>query len=83
MTLSISLSRKAEAKLKKRAAAEGKDPVAYASNLLEQAVTRPSLQELLTPSQSQFGKTGKTREQVMDMGRRIVDRVRGHKGVRR
>jgi len=80
MTLSISLSRKAEAKLKKRAAAEGKDPTTYASDLLEQAVTRPSLQELLAPSQAEFAKTGKTKEQVMEMGRRIVNRVRGAKG---
>lgn len=80
MTLSVSLSRKAEAKLKKQAAAEGKDPTAYASDLLEQAVTHPSLQELLGPSQAEFAKTGKTRRQVMRMGRRIVDRVRGAKG---
>ena len=82
MALSVSLSPKAEAKLKERAAAEGKDPTAYASDLLEQAVTRPSLQELLAPSQAQFAKTGKTREQVMEIGRRIVDRVRGAKGKR-
>jgi hypothetical protein len=82
MTLSISLSRKAEAKLKARAAAQGKDPTAYASDLLEQAVTRPSLAELLAPSQAQFTRTGKTRAQIMEMGRRIVDRVRSAKGER-
>jgi hypothetical protein len=80
MTLSISLSSKAEAKLKERAAAEGKDPTAYASDLLEQAVTRPSLAELLSPSQADFARTGKSKEQVMEMGRRIVERVRGAKG---
>lgn len=82
MTWSVSLSRKAEAKLKRRAAAEGKDPRDYASDLLEHAVTRPSLQELLAPSQAEFAKTGKTKEQVMAMGRRIVDRVRRTKGDR-
>jgi hypothetical protein len=76
MTVSISLSAKAEAQLKERAAAEGKDLTAYASELLEHAVARPSLQELLAPSQAEFENTGKTREQVMEMGRRIVDRVR-------
>jgi hypothetical protein len=80
MTLSISLSRKAQAKLKKQAAAEGKDLMAYASDLLEKAVTRPSLRELFAPSQAQFAKSGKSRQQVMDMGRRIVQRVRGAKG---
>jgi hypothetical protein len=80
MTLSISISPKAEARLKERAAAEGKDPTAYASDLLEQAVTRPSLEELLAPSQAEFARTGKSKEQVMEMGRRIVERVRGAKG---
>jgi len=80
MMLSISLSAKAEAKLKERAAAEGKDPTAYASDLLEQAVTRQSLYELLAPSQAEFAKTGKTKQQVMEMGRRIVGRVQDAKG---
>jgi hypothetical protein len=76
MTLNVSLSRKAEAKLRKRAAAEGKDPTSYASDLLERAVTRPSLQELLLPSQAEFLRTGKTKQQVMEKGRRIVRRIR-------
>ena len=59
MTLSVSLSRKAEAKLKKQAAAEGKDPMSYVSDILERAVTRPSLQQLLALSQAEFAKTGK------------------------
>jgi hypothetical protein len=79
MTLSVSLSRKAEAKLRQRAAAEGKDPTAFASDLLEKAITRPGLQELLAVSQAEFAKTGKTRSQVMEMGRRIVARVRAAK----
>lgn len=80
MTLSVSLSPKAAAKLKERAAADGKDPSAYAGDLLEHAVTRPSLRELLAPSQAEFAKTGKTPAQIMAMGRRIVRRVRGSKG---
>jgi len=80
MVLSVSLSPKAQAKLKKRAAAAGMNLTEFASGLLEQAVARPSLQELLAPSQADFAKTGKTRKQVMEMGRRIVRRVRGAKG---
>jgi hypothetical protein len=48
MTLSISLSSQAETKLKERAAAEGKD-VVYASELVENAVTKPTLDEILAP----------------------------------
>jgi hypothetical protein len=80
MSMTITLSAKAQAKLKARAAAEGKDPRAYASDLLERAVTRPSLEELLAPSQADFARTGKTKAQVMEMGRRIVNRVRRAKG---
>jgi hypothetical protein len=80
MVLSISLSPTAEAKLRERAVAEGKKPSAYARDLLERAVTRPSLAELLGSSQAEFAKTGKSKEQVMEMGRRIVERVRGAKG---
>jgi hypothetical protein len=39
MTLSISLSILAEARLREKAAAVGKDPAAYASELLEEVVT--------------------------------------------
>ena len=41
MTLSISLSRETEAKLLERAAAAGKEPTAYALQLLERAVNGP------------------------------------------
>jgi len=49
MTLSIALSPQIEAKLKERAAAKGKDPTAYAAELVEEAVTKPSLDEILAP----------------------------------
>jgi len=80
MTLSVALTRQAQIRLKQRAAAAGQDPAAYATDLLERAVTRPSLQELLAPSQAEFAQTGKTRAQIMAMGRRIVQRVRAKQG---
>ena len=49
MTMSISLSPRAEARLKERAAAEGKDPIAYATELVEDAITRPTIDEILAP----------------------------------
>ncbi len=80
MVLNISISPKAEARLKKRAAEQGKDPGEFASDLVERAVTRPSLQQLLAASQAEFSKAGKTPDQVMGMGRRIVNRVRASRG---
>ena len=47
MTLSVSITPQAEATLKERAAAAGKDPTAYASELLETAIGKS---ELRSPS---------------------------------
>ena len=76
MTLNISISPKAEAKLKERAAAEGKGPTAYASDLVQEAVTRPTLEELLATSQAEFPSTGMTWDEIMDFGRGILQKVR-------
>jgi hypothetical protein len=65
MTLTLSLSAEAEAKLRQRAAAEGADPAAYASKLLEQAVTKPSLDELLAPLRREFAASGASDEQLV------------------
>ena len=65
MTLLVPISPQVEAKLRERAAAEGKDPAAYASKLLEQAVTRPSLDELLAPLRQQFAASGTTDEELV------------------
>ena len=64
MTLSVSLSAQAEAKLKERAATAGKDPAAYASELLEDAVTRPTIDELLAPARRQIADSGMTDAQL-------------------
>ncbi len=65
MTLTVSLSPQAEARLRQRAAAEGKDPVAYASKILEQAVNLPSLDELLAPLREEFAATGTSDEELV------------------
>lgn len=64
MTLAVPLSPQAEAKLRERAAAEGKDLTAYASKILEQAVTRPSLDELLAPLRQEFAASGTSEEEL-------------------
>ena len=66
MTLSIPLSPDTESKLRRRAAAEGKDPAAVAAQLLEDAVNRPALDELLAPLRQQFAATGDSDEQLVD-----------------
>ena len=64
MTVSISLSPRAEARLKERAAAEGKDLVAYATQLVEDAVTKPSLDEILAPFRKEVAASGMNDEQL-------------------
>jgi hypothetical protein len=79
MTLSVSLSPKAEAKLKKRAAAEGKDPTAYASDLLERAVTAPTIDEILAPVRKDFAKTSMSEKEIMELGRKELRALRNEK----
>jgi hypothetical protein len=66
MSISISLSAEAESKLRRRAAVEGKDPAACASQIVEQAVRRPSVEELLAPLREEFAASGTTDEQLIE-----------------
>jgi hypothetical protein len=70
MTLMVPLSPQVEEKLRARAAAEGKDPTAYASKVLEQAVNRPSLDEILAPLRQEFADSGTTDEELV---RQIIE----------
>lgn len=64
MTLTFSLSPEAEAKLKARAAAAGVDPNAYAAELLEEVVTKPTLDEILTPFRQQVADSGMSDDEL-------------------
>ena len=58
MTISISLTPEAETKLRQRAARLGQDLSIVASDLLEEAVRRPSVDELLAPARRHFAESG-------------------------
>lgn len=58
MTLSISISPEHEARLRELAEHAGKAPVDYAAQLLQAALTRPSLEELLEPLRREFRESG-------------------------
>jgi len=66
MTLSIPLTPETESTLRKRAAAEGADPSAYAAKVLEDAMNRPNLDELLEPLRQQFAEGAETDEQLIE-----------------
>jgi len=76
MTLSVSISTEAEAKLRQRAAAEGKEPTAYASQILEEAITSPTLDELLTSVRADFAASGMSERDIMDLGREELNALR-------
>ncbi len=65
MALVIPISPQVESKIRERAAAEGEEPTAYAAKLLEQAVSRMSLDEILAPLRQEFAASGTTDEQLL------------------
>jgi len=67
MTLNVRLSAPTEARLKKRAAAAGKDPAEYARALIEREMfAEQSFDEILRPAREGFRKRGTTPKQLDD-----------------
>ena len=87
MTLSVSLSRPAEVKLKKRAAAAGKDPAEYAKTLIErEMLAEESFDEILGPIRKGFRKSGITErqlDQLVHHARKAIFRSNAKRGMRR
>ena len=79
MTISISLTPETEAKLRQRAAALGKDIDAVVADLLEEAVTRPSVDELLGPARRQAAESGMSDAQLDAFFRGVLKEVREEK----
>jgi len=82
MTLSISLTPEAETKLRQRAARLGQDLSAVASGLLEEAVRRPSVDELLAPARRQVAESGMDDQALDDFFRDVLKEVRDEKKAR-
>ena len=79
MTINISLTPEAETKLRERAASLGKDLAVVASDLLEEAVTRQSAEELLAPARKQVAEFGMGHEQLDGFFREVLKEVRDDK----
>jgi len=67
MSISIPLSPDAEAKLRERAKSAGEDITSYAARLLDDAIRKPSLDELLAPVREAVNKTGMTEEELTSL----------------
>jgi hypothetical protein len=79
MTLSLNVPPHIEAKLRERAAATGQPLDVYAANVLAEAVTAPTIDELLAPARKDFAATGLTEQQIMELGRRELEALRSEK----
>lgn len=76
MTIDVSLTPQTEAKLRQRAATLGRDLAAVASDLLEEAVTRPTVEELLAPTRRQVAESGMSDTTIDNFFRDVLNEVR-------
>jgi hypothetical protein len=53
-------------RLKLRAAASGRAVADYAAALIEDAVTKPSIEEVLAPVREQFARSGMSEDELSD-----------------
>lgn len=79
MTLSVPLSPEIEAKLRQRAAAAGKDATSLASEIIAEAVSRPTADELLAPARKQVAASGMSDAGLDDFLHGVVKDVRAEK----
>jgi hypothetical protein len=75
MSISIPLSPDAEAKLRERASAAGEDITSYAARVFHEAITAPSVDELLGPFRKQVDESGLSDEQLDDFYEGLRDKV--------
>ncbi len=64
--VTLRLSERARAKLAEQAANSGQDISAVASDLIEHAVTRPSIAEIMAPVRQQVAESGMSVEELDD-----------------
>ncbi len=81
MDITIHLSSAAEAKLKERAAATGQPPDAVASRIVEEAVTTPTLDEVLAPVREDFARSGMTDDELGDFLEDVKHKMRREQGL--
>lgn len=81
--INIPLSPDAEAKLRERARAAGEDITSYAARVLNDALTTPSVDELLAPFRKQVDDSGMTDDNLDGVYEDLRDKVwNEHQGKR-
>ena len=77
--VTLRLTERARAKLAEQAARSGQDLSAIASDLIEQAVTRPTVDEVLAPYRKQVAESGMSDEELDNFHRDLLAKVRSEK----
>ena len=81
MTLSLNIPPEVEAKLRQQAAVSGEPLDVYAAKVLAQAITAPTIDELLAPVRREAAASGMSESQLLDFGRELLRKTReGKKG---
>ena len=75
MTIQISLPAEAEARLRAKAEAVGQDVASYAAHLLHEALTTPSVGELLAPFRREVEASGLTDRELEAFYEGLRDKV--------
>ena len=79
MDVVISIANQVAATLRQRAEAIGQPVSDYTSRIVEQAVRGPTLEELLARVQADFARSGMTEDELLDLGRDLLNKVKAEK----
>ncbi len=84
MTLTVPISREAEAKLTAKAAAAGVDVSTYVATIVEQTAKAPlSLKEISGPVADDFARSGMTEDELGDLLEEAKHDMRAEKRARK
>lgn len=84
MTLKITISSNAEAKLREKAAAVGEDVSEYASRVLERSACRPlTLEEISGPIGEDFRRSGMSEDELTELLEREKHAMRAERRARK
>jgi hypothetical protein len=81
--LQIPLPPDTEETLRERAKANGEDVASYAARLIREALSTPSVEELLAPFRKQVDESGITDEELNQLGEELRREARQEKQARK
>ena len=79
VSITVSLSREAEEAVRRRAAVAGKAVDQYVSDLVQEAVTRPTLSEILAPVHEEVRNSGMSDQELDGLLKSELDAYRAER----